>query len=151
MHLVSSGECPRICVAMNESDDHAFNHRQIRRCARPDLRWVPEDRRGEALIRHFTELWEHNPGYDTLVFHLRTAVTNEAVAAQFQAKFNELIVGPVSALWVDGAAQRSAFIGAQILGIALCRYVLHLEPLASLSVEDAIAGAAPALQLHLAP
>jgi AcrR family transcriptional regulator len=117
----------------------------------PDLRSVRPRQRGELLVRHFVERWEHNPGDDTLVFLLRTAVTNDAVADQLQATFNELITKPVAALANEGAEERSALIGTQLLGLALCRYVLHLEPLASLSVEDVVAGVAPTVQLHLNP
>jgi AcrR family transcriptional regulator len=117
----------------------------------PDLRSVPASQRGELLVRHFVERWEENPSDDTLVFLLRTAVTNDAVAEQLQATFNELITQPVAALGDGRAEQRSALIGTQLLGLALCRYVLHLEPLASLSTDDVVAGIAPAVQLHFAP
>jgi len=117
----------------------------------PDLRSVPASNRGELLVRHFVERWEDNPSGDTLVFLLRTAVTNDAVADQLQATFNDLITQPVAALGDDRADQRSALIGTQLLGLALCRYVLHLEPLASLSIDDLVAGIAPAVQLQLSP
>jgi AcrR family transcriptional regulator len=117
----------------------------------PDLRSAPADRRGELLVSHFVNRWEGNPTDDTLVFLLRTAVTNDAVADQLQATFNELITKPVAALFEHDAERRGALIGTQLLGVALCRYVLHLEPLASLSAEDVIAGVAPTVQVHLAP
>ena len=117
----------------------------------PDLRSAAANRRGELLVRHFVERWERNPSDDTLVFLLRTAVTNDAVANQLQATFNELITKPVAALHEEDAERRGALIGTQLLGLALCRYVLHLEPLASLGVEDLIAGVAPTVQLHLNP
>jgi AcrR family transcriptional regulator len=117
----------------------------------PDLRSAPADRRGELLVSHFVERWERNPSDDTLVFLLRTAVTNEAVADQMEATFNELITKPVAALFEHDAARRGALIGTQLLGLALSRYVLRLRPVASLSVEDVIAGVAPCVQLHLLP
>jgi len=46
-----------------------------------------------------------------------------------------LITAPVAALGATDAAERGAFIGAQLLGLALCRYILPLEPLVSLSAE----------------
>jgi AcrR family transcriptional regulator len=115
----------------------------------PDLRSATANRRGELLVRHFVERWERNPSDDTLVFLLRTAVTNDAVANQLQATFNELVTKPVAALRERDAERRGALIGTQLLGLALCRYVLHLEPLASLSVADLVAGVASTVQLHL--
>src|ERR1700735_775785 len=57
----------------------------------PDLRCVPVRRRGEALVRYFVDRWESSPTGDTLVLLLRTAVTDEAVAAQLQANFTGMI------------------------------------------------------------
>ena len=115
----------------------------------PDLRTVPHAARGEFLVRHFVDRWEHNPGDDRLVFLLRTAVTNDAVAEQLHTTFNELITQPIAALGQEHAERRGALIGTQLLGLALCRYVLHLEPIASTDTEVVIADLAPAVQLHL--
>jgi AcrR family transcriptional regulator len=114
-----------------------------------DLRPVPARRRGEFLVRHFVDRWEASPTDETLVFLMRTAVTNEAVAAQMQSTFNQLIVEPVVALGDEAAPERSALIGSQMLGLVLCRYVLRLEPLVSLSVDEIVAKIAPTIQRYL--
>jgi len=115
----------------------------------PDLRPVPARRRGEHLVRHFVGRWESAATDETLVFMMRTAVTNEAVAEQMQATFNKLIVSPVAALGDDAAGERAALIGSQMLGLVLCRYVLRLEPLCSMPTEDVIARVAPTIQRYL--
>ncbi len=115
----------------------------------PNLIPVPAARRGESIVRHFVERWERSPGDDTLVFLLRTAVTNDAVAEQLQSKFNDLVIAPIAALGVRHPERPGSLIGTQLLGLALCRYVLHLEPIASTAAEEVIAGIAPAVQLHL--
>jgi hypothetical protein len=60
-----------------------------------------------------------------------------------------LITGPIAALGEDDAAGRGAFIAAQLLGLALCRYILRLEPLASLPARDVVATIAPSVQRYL--
>jgi AcrR family transcriptional regulator len=115
----------------------------------PNLRPVPAAQRGEFIVRHFIERWERGPGDDTLVFLLRTAVTNDTVAAELQANFDRVVTAPIAALDVRHPERRGSLIGTQLLGLALCRYVLHLEPIASMGAEDVIAGIAPAVQLHL--
>jgi AcrR family transcriptional regulator len=115
----------------------------------PDLRPVPPAERGEFMVRHFVERWEADPGDDTLVFLMRTAVTNEAVAEQLQATFNELVVGPVATLGLADGERRAALIGTQLLGLVLCRYVLRLEPIASADPETVIVDIGPAVQLQL--
>jgi AcrR family transcriptional regulator len=115
----------------------------------PDLGTAPARRRGEVLVRHFVSRWERDPSEDMLVFLLRTAVTNESVAEQLQATFDRMIVAPLVALGYSDAERRGALIGSQLMGLALCRYILRLEPLASLSNEEVVAGVAPAIQRYL--
>jgi AcrR family transcriptional regulator len=115
----------------------------------PDLRPVPHAERGEFMVRHFVELWEERPGDDTLVFLLRTAVTNEGVAAQLQAQFENLIIGPVAELGLDQPERRGSLIGSQLLGLTLCRYVLRLQPIAAAGADEVINDIAPAVQLQL--
>jgi len=115
----------------------------------PDLRAVPDRERGELLVRVFVDRWEDDARDDELILLLRTAVTSEAVAAQLQATVGRLITGPIAALGEDDAAGRGAFIAAQLLGLALCRYILCLEPLASLPARDVVATIAPSVQRYL--
>jgi AcrR family transcriptional regulator len=115
----------------------------------PDLAAAPARRRGEVLVRHFVSRWERNPSEDMLVFLLRTAVTNEPVAEQLQATFDRMVVGPLTALGYDNAERRAALIGSQLMGVGLCRYILRMEPLASLSGDEVVAGVAPTIQRYL--
>jgi AcrR family transcriptional regulator len=124
----------------------------------PDLRAVPAERWGEVLVRYLVERWEDTSRDDELILLLRTAVTSEAVAAQLQAVLARLVTEPVAALYrttgdVTGdarAAESAAFIGAQLLGLALCRYILRQEPLASLPAAEVVAAVAPSVQRYLA-
>lgn len=114
-----------------------------------DLTALPADRRGEALVRHLVQRWEAPATGDELMLLLRTAVTSEDVAAQLQSVLAQLIVGPIAATGAEDAEVRGALIQSQLLGTALCRYVLRQEPLASLPVEDVIASIAPSVQRYL--
>jgi AcrR family transcriptional regulator len=115
----------------------------------PDLRPVPQAARGEFMVRYFIERWEQSPYNDTLVLLMRTAVTHDDVAQQIQATFDELMIGPVGALGLDNVKLRGALIGTQLLGLALCRYVLRLEPIASASPEQIVADVGAVVQLQL--
>lgn len=115
----------------------------------PDLETAPARQRGEVLVRHFVSRWERGPSEDMLVFLLRTAVTNESVAEQLQATFDRMIVAPLVALDYPDAERRAALIGSQLMGLGLCRYILRLEPLASLSNDEVVGGIAPTVQRYL--
>ena len=119
----------------------------------PDLRAVPAERRGEVLVRYLVERWEDSSRDDELILLLRTAVTSEAVAAQLQDVLTRLLAEPIAALGDrlgDGrAAERSGLAAAQLLGLALCRYILRQEPLASLPADEVVAAVAPSVQRYL--
>jgi AcrR family transcriptional regulator len=115
----------------------------------PDLRSAPASRRGELLVRHFISRWEDPRRDDELIALLRTAATSETVAGQLQAVLSPLIIEPIAALGDAQAAERGTLIAAQLLGLALCRYILLFEPLASLPVDDVVAAVAPSVQRYL--
>ena len=50
------------------------------------------------------------------MFLLRTAVTDESVAAQLQMTFDRIVVGPLVALEYPDAERRAALIGSQLMG-----------------------------------
>jgi AcrR family transcriptional regulator len=115
-----------------------------------DLRSAPASDRGEVLVRHFVDRWEDPRQGDDLIAMLRTAATSETVAGQLQAVLSRQIAGPVAAaLGEDRAAERATFIAAQLLGLALCRYILRFEPLASLPAAEVVASVAPSVQRYL--
>jgi AcrR family transcriptional regulator len=115
----------------------------------PDLASVPARRRGEALVRHFMASWDRDPSEDMLVFLLRTAVTNESIAERLQATFDRMIVGPLTELGYTDPERRAALIGSQLMGVALCRHILRLDPLAALSNDEVVADVAPTIQRYL--
>jgi AcrR family transcriptional regulator len=115
----------------------------------PDLSSVPVSRRGELLVRVFVSRWEDPVRDDELIVLLRTAVTSETVAEQLQAVLGQLINEPIAALGDERAAERGTLIAAQLLGLALCRYILRFEPLASLPADDVVAAVAPSVQRYL--
>jgi AcrR family transcriptional regulator len=115
----------------------------------PDLRSVPASRRGELLVRHFISRWEDPRHDDEMIALLRTGVTSETVAKRLQAVLGQLITEPIAALAYERAAERSTLIATQLLGLALCRYILRFEPLASLPADDVVAAVAPSVQRYL--
>jgi AcrR family transcriptional regulator len=116
---------------------------------RPDLSSVPPGQRGERLVRIFVDRWEDPARNAQLMLLMRTAVTSDAVASQLQNTITELTTAPLAALGDERAAEHGAFVGAQLLGLALCRYVLRLEPLASLPADAVVAAVAPSIQRYL--
>ncbi|MFD0167815.1 TetR family transcriptional regulator [Streptomyces decoyicus] len=114
----------------------------------PDLTHVPRDEAGARLVRHFLERWECD---ETLTGMMRVGVTNEAGAQRMRGVFAEQIKPVLAAVCPvpEEAPTRAALIASQILGMALCRYVLHIPPAVDLGHDEVIAWLAPTIQRYL--
>ncbi|HEY1664923.1 MAG TPA: TetR family transcriptional regulator [Trebonia sp.] len=115
----------------------------------PDLGSVPASDRGELLARYFINRWEDPAHDDEMIALMRTAATSETVAGQLQTVLRQLITQPIADLGDERAAERGTLIAAQLLGVALCRYILRFEPLASLPPDAVVAAVAPSVQRYL--
>ena len=96
-------------------------------------------------------LWEGGPGDQGLAILLRSAVTNEEVAEKIRAVF-AFQVAPALAAFGDPAtaAARAGLVVSQLFGLALCRYILRLPPVADMPHEEIVARLGPVIQMHLA-
>jgi AcrR family transcriptional regulator len=115
----------------------------------PDFSDVPKRALGQALVEHFLDRWE---GDETLIAMLRTAATNEAVAARFQGLFASQMAPVIARLGDEsrGAAMtRAGLIATQMLGLALCRYVLKLPPVVGLKRPDLVRRVGATVQAYL--
>lgn len=114
----------------------------------PALSGLPPEHLGEALVRHFLDLWESDGASEALVVLLRSAVTNEAAAERVRTVFADQVATAVGATTGDGA-RRGALVSSQLLGIALCRYVLRLPPMLDLEHSALVTAVAPTIQRYL--
>jgi AcrR family transcriptional regulator len=115
----------------------------------PDLSDVPREDVGAALVEHFLNRWEND---ETLMALLRTAVTNEAAAARLQEIFATQMAPLIAKLSGEprpAAAARAGLIATQILGLALCRYVLRLPPVVGLKRPDIVRRVGATVQAYL--
>ncbi|MEV7505653.1 TetR family transcriptional regulator [Streptomyces sp. NPDC093018] len=119
--------------------------------AAPDtLAEGPPDGVGERLARFVFGVWENPTTRAPLLAILRSAVTNDTAAAVFRRLVAAQLVRRVAArLDLPDAELRAELAAAQLVGTALMRYVLKLEPLASADVEEIIARVSPVVQKHL--
>jgi AcrR family transcriptional regulator len=113
----------------------------------PDLAALPRTKLGAALVEHFLARWD---GDGTLKALLRAAATN-ATAAERMRRIFAAQVGPALArVCADSAPLRAGLVSSQILGFALCRYVLELPPVVALRRADAVKWLAPTVQRYIA-
>ncbi|MEV0226901.1 TetR family transcriptional regulator [Streptomyces sp. NPDC050704] len=110
----------------------------------------PLDGVGERLARFFFGAWESPATRSALLAVVRSAMNHEAAAAVFRRLVSTQILRRVAAqLDLPDAELRAELAAAQLVGIAMLRYVIKVEPLASTDPEQIIARVAPAIQAHL--
>ena len=118
----------------------------------PNLEALPRDRVGAALVAHFLDRWEAD---DALRVLLRTGVTNQAAAERTRAIFATQLAPLITALTGsptgedDRAATRAVLVASQMLGMALCRYILCFPPAVTMSDDDIVAWLGPTIQRYL--
>lgn len=104
---------------------------------------------GERILRMFLSVWDQ-PGASPFVALLRSAASNEGAAAMLREFISREVIGRVArSLGVPHAELRASLVGSQISGLAMIRYVLRVEPLASADHDTVIASVAPTLQRYL--
>lgn len=110
----------------------------------------PLDGVGERLTRFIFGVWENPATRKPLLAVVRSAVNNEAAAAVFRRLVVSQVLSKVAAqLDLPDAELRAELAAAQLVGTAMLRYVIKVEPLASADVEQIIARVAPVVQGHL--
>ncbi|MEU5280241.1 TetR/AcrR family transcriptional regulator [Streptomyces asoensis] len=110
----------------------------------------PLDEVGERLARFVLGVWENPTTRKPLLAIVRSAVNNETAAAVFRGLVVSQLLRRVAArLDLPDAELRVELAAAQLVGCAMLRYVIRVEPLASADVEAIIARVAPVVQGHL--
>lgn len=105
---------------------------------------------GERLVRSFCDLWDPPEHRERLVAVLRTLVAGGDVAASIPGFVAGHLVRQVAV--VGGAAdpvRAAALAFSQLAGLALLRYVVELEPVASAGHDELATWYGPTLQRYL--
>jgi AcrR family transcriptional regulator len=110
----------------------------------------PREGLGRRIIETFLGVWESPEGQQRMKAVLRSAVNTEEVAQLMRDGISRMIMLPVShALGTPDARLRVSLVASQLIGMALMRYLVELEPLASVSSEELADRIAPILQSYL--
>ena len=104
---------------------------------------------GERLVSFFLETWD-SPAGSPLLGLIRSVVGSERAAAVLRDFVSREVLGRLAeALELDRPQLRASLAASQLVGLAMLRYVVKLEPLASASPEDLAAWLGPTLQRYL--
>ena len=127
---------PALVIRYFGSKDALFARVAIFDLKLPDLAKADPSKIGEMLVRHFLSLWEGENANGGLPIMLRSAASNEVAAKKLRDVFSNQVMPALARTGGQtGAAQRAGLISSQLLGLALCRYVLKLPPVVGLSAD----------------
>jgi len=112
----------------------------------PDVTALDRAQLGAGLVSHFFDRWE---GDDALKVLLRSSATNQDAARRMHQIFAEQLQPLVATITADSPGVRAGLIATQILGLALCRYVLRLPPIATFTRDDIVSLIGPTIQRYL--
>ena len=112
---------------------------------------------GESLGTHMVatalSVWESAEVRDAFLTMLRSALTSDQAAATLREFITQAILRPLASAAEGGVAERAPFraslVGTQMLGLALSRYVLRFEPVASASADELAAAVGPTIDRYL--
>jgi AcrR family transcriptional regulator len=110
----------------------------------------PRQAIGERLVRESLELWEDPATRPLFLGIIRSATTDPVAAGMLRRLLTE---GPLLALTRTSgrpdAALRATMAASQIVGLAMARYVIGVEPLASASADQVARAIGPTIQRYL--
>ena len=112
----------------------------------PDLSGVDPDQVGARLVAHFVDRWERD---EIMVVLLRSSATNADAAQRMKAIFATQLFPVVANINPVTSERRAGLIATQMLGLALCRYVLRLPPVIEMSRDEIVTWLGPTVQRYL--
>lgn len=105
---------------------------------------------GERIARTFLAVWDDEARRVPFIALFKAAMTNPAAADQLRSGVIRMVLTSVTtAIEADDAEIRAQMVVSQMLGMAMARYVLELEPLASASADDVARRLGPTLQRYI--
>jgi len=104
---------------------------------------------GHALAKFFLDAWESDARRRVLLGLVRSAVSEESAAAMLRDGLHVPVERVLRNLGVDRPALRSSLVGAQLMGLAMARYVVRLQGAAEASPSELAAAIGPTLQRYI--
>ncbi|MFC9252610.1 TetR/AcrR family transcriptional regulator [Amycolatopsis thailandensis] len=101
---------------------------------------------GERVVRTLLENLDKSDR-TPLVMLTRSAPTDPKSEALLREFIDREITGRIAALLgTPDALRRASMVNVQILGLAVARYIVRVEPIASASVDELVASFGPLVQ-----
>lgn len=115
----------------------------------PQLLEPGVDGLGERLVLFFIETWD-SPAGRPLLAMVRSIVARPDAAALMREYVSREVLGRIAnALKVDHPNLRAGLAATTLIGTAMLRYIVKVEPITSASADELAAWLGPTLQHYL--
>lgn len=105
---------------------------------------------GERLVGLFVSLWDHGASRQPLMALIRSAASSESAAAMLREfATREVFSRVVERLGSPDAQLRANLVISQLIGLAMARYIVKVEPLASMPAASVAAAVGPTIQRYI--
>lgn len=144
-----AGIDPSMIIRYYGSKDGLFT-----RVATPDLQLprldeTPPQGIGEALVRHFLDVWEGGHGGGGMQVLLRSAASNAEAAERMRSVFLAQVLPAMSRFGRrETAAFRAGLVASQLIGLAMTRYVIEVPPVVEMSRDRIIEAVGETIQRY---
>lgn len=102
---------------------------------------------GPRIVEHFLSVWDDTGGFEPMFGLMRSPPADERSAGTLREFVQREIVGQLRrVIGGEDAQLRAELAGAHLMGLALARYIVAIEPLASAAPETVAAWVGPVLQ-----
>ncbi|HSE10721.1 MAG TPA: TetR family transcriptional regulator [Nocardioidaceae bacterium] len=105
---------------------------------------------GVRLVARALSVWDDPQARLPLLALVRSGIAGESGRTLLESALSRLIFGALGqSLDVDDSDRRVGLVASQMVGLVITRYVLRLEPMASMPAEEVAAWLGPTLQRYL--
>ena len=107
------------------------------------------DGAAERLLPVFLSIWD-DPELQTPLLALARSLTDPSSKELMRDGFLKVVIGPIGvALGIDEPERRMPLVASQMMGLIFMRYLLQVEPIASMPSAELVATYAPTIQRYL--
>ena len=104
----------------------------------------------EALVRGYLQVVDSDQSRNAILALVRSAVSQERAAAMLREFLTAELLSVIAG-WTDApnAPLRAALVAAQLVGIAMLRHVVRVDPVVKASQDEIVALVAPVMEQYL--
>lgn len=115
-----------------------------------DVAVLPAADRIQALVRGYLHMVDSDATRNQIIAVVRSAVSNDKAAAMLREFMTAQLIPVIADLTDEPDARlRASLVAAQLIGMAVLRHVIKVEPLAKATPDEIVALVAPVIEQYV--